>query len=396
MARPTYGQLQEFQPETENVTAYLERMDMYLLANQTPEARQVPVFLSSVGGKTFALLRDLLAPSELKSQTLKTLYDTLKAHYEPTPLVIAERFYFHQRSQGPSESVAEYVAELRRLTIHCKFGDFLSDALRDRLVCGLRNASSQKILLAEKDLSLKRAIEIAQASEAAEYNAKKLQATDSAPPVYRTEFRPERKGLGQERECYRCGGMGHHASACRFKDANCKKRGHLARVCRGNRPGRGQRQNEDSRRRQQPLARENVHNVDRELGPGEDQPRPPSDDETMFTMFRVGGNPQTPMVVTMEVNGKLLTMEVDTGAAVSVISTATRDQMFPDCPLINTSAVLTTYTGERMPLAGEIKEVWGTKGSTYTVCGGRCWAQLAGKRLASKDKARLEVCLCDN
>ena len=92
MARPTYGQLQEFQPETENVTAYLERMDMYLLANQTPEARQVPVFLSSVGGKTFALLRDLLAPSELKSQTLKTLYDTLKAHYEPTPLVIAERF----------------------------------------------------------------------------------------------------------------------------------------------------------------------------------------------------------------------------------------------------------------------------------------------------------------
>ena len=81
MARPTYGQLQEFQPETENVTAYLERMDMYLLANQTPEARQVPVFLSSVGGKTFALLRDLLAPSELKSQTLKTLYDTLKAHY---------------------------------------------------------------------------------------------------------------------------------------------------------------------------------------------------------------------------------------------------------------------------------------------------------------------------
>ena len=254
--------------------------------------------------------------------------------------------------------MAEYVAELRRLTIHCKFGDFLSDALRDRLVCGLRNASSQKKLLAEKDLSLKRAIEIAQASEAAEYNAKKLQATDSAPPVYRTEFRPERKGLGQERECYRCGGMGHHASACRFKDAicnNCKKRGHLARVCRGNRPGRGQRQNEDSRRRQQPLARENVHNVDREPGPGEDQPRPPSDDETMFTMFRVGGNPQTPMVVTMEVNGKLLTMEVDTGAAVSVISTATRDQMFPDCPLINTSAVLTTYTGERMPLAGEIK-----------------------------------------
>ncbi len=72
-------------------------------------------------------------------------------------------------------------------------------------------------------------------------------------------------------------------------------------------------------------------------------------------MFWVGGNSQTPMSVALEVNGKPLQMEVDTGAAVSVISTATRDRLFPDCPLTHTSAVLTTYTGERLPLAGEIK-----------------------------------------
>ena len=33
----TYGQLQEFQPETASIVAYLERMDMYLLANAIPE-----------------------------------------------------------------------------------------------------------------------------------------------------------------------------------------------------------------------------------------------------------------------------------------------------------------------------------------------------------------------
>ncbi len=263
MANRTYGQVLEFDPGTENVTTYLERMDMYLLANQIPEARQVPVFLSSVGGKTYAFLRDLLAPSELKSQTLRTLYDTLTAHYEPTPLVIAERFYFHQRSQGPSESVAEYVAELRRLATHCKFADFLNDALRDRLVCGLLSASSQKKLLSEKDLTLKRAIEIAQASEAAECNAKKLQATDSAPQVFRTDL----KGPGQERACYRCGGTDHSASTCRFRGAvchDCKKRGHIARACRGNRPGGGQRRGEDTPRRRKQYTREAVHNVDRE------------------------------------------------------------------------------------------------------------------------------------
>ena len=35
-------------------------------------------------------------------------------------------------------SVRLYLAELRRLTTYCKFGDHLQEALRDRLVCGLR------------------------------------------------------------------------------------------------------------------------------------------------------------------------------------------------------------------------------------------------------------------
>ena len=64
---------------------------------------------------------------------------------------------------------------------------------------------------------------------------------------------------------------------------------------------------------------------------------------------------QTPIVVPMAVNNKELLMELDTGAAVSVISSSTHNRMFPECPLLNTSAVLTTYTGEQMSLAGEIK-----------------------------------------
>jgi len=35
--------------------------------------------------------------------------------------------------------IAEYVAELRSLAAHCDFGDYLEEALRDRLVCGLCN-----------------------------------------------------------------------------------------------------------------------------------------------------------------------------------------------------------------------------------------------------------------
>ena len=42
-----------------------------------------------------------------------------------------------------------------------------------------------------------------------------------------------------------------------------------------------------------------------------------------FTTFTVGGKPREPIVVAMEVNRQKLPMEVDTGVALSVISTTT-------------------------------------------------------------------------
>ena len=59
----------------------------------------------------------------------------LQKHFETKPMVIVQRFHFHRRSQAPGESVAEYVAELCRLAMHYKFEE---EALRDRLVCGLK------------------------------------------------------------------------------------------------------------------------------------------------------------------------------------------------------------------------------------------------------------------
>ena len=78
-----------------------------------------------------------MAPKLPKEKTFDELVAALKGHFEPKPLVIAERFYFHRRAQAEGESIKEYMAELRRLTTHCEFGAFLDEALRDRLVCGL-------------------------------------------------------------------------------------------------------------------------------------------------------------------------------------------------------------------------------------------------------------------
>ena len=48
-------------------------------------------------------------------------------------------------------------------------------------------------------------------------------------------------------------------------------------------------------------------------------------------------------------------MQVDTGAAVSLISSATFTRLFPNATLSKSGAVLTTYTGEQIPLAGQME-----------------------------------------
>ncbi len=347
---PTYGQLTEFSPEAETIAAYLERVELFFTANSIGEDKKVALFLSVIGAKTYSLLRDLLSPEKPQDKPLPVLFKKLKDHYEPKPLVIAERFCFHRRDQGASESIAEYTAELRRLAIHCEFGEYLNDALRDRLVCGLRNTGIQKRLLSEDKLTLAKEEEIAQGIEAAETSAKRLhggvlaavdkvtsRAGKTSTPVWKKHNTP----------CYRCGGRGHAPSACRFREATChkcQKTGHIAKACRSGAAPRRPKPQYESRKR----GPRQVQSVSQEKASD-------SEDEE-FTLFKVGGKSQQhPIVVTMSVNGQQIPMEVDTGASVSVISTTTQAKYFPKGILDKTSAILTAYTGDQIPVVGVMK-----------------------------------------
>ena len=112
-----------------------------------------------VGSRTYGLLRNLFASVRPQDKSLKELTTALEKHYEPKRIVIAERFYFHRQNQLSGESVAQHVAELRWLAIHCNFGVGLDEALWDRFVCGINDERTQKRLLTEEeDLTLAKAV----------------------------------------------------------------------------------------------------------------------------------------------------------------------------------------------------------------------------------------------
>ena len=122
------GKIGEFREEKESFVRYLERLEQFL----------VP-----------------------KDEDYKTITEALKNHNHPKPIVISERFKFHKRNQKEGEKVKDYVVTLTKLSMDCDFGAFLPEALRDRLVCGLRSETIQRKLLAEEKLTYEQAVQIA-------------------------------------------------------------------------------------------------------------------------------------------------------------------------------------------------------------------------------------------
>ena len=88
---------------------------------------------------------------------------------------MGERFRCGRRNQHEGESVALFVAELRRLSLHCGYADNLTTALSDQFVLGLRSESTQKKLVKVKNLSLETAIETAKIDETAGRDTNELQ-----------------------------------------------------------------------------------------------------------------------------------------------------------------------------------------------------------------------------
>ena len=349
MGSRNFGQLEEFSSGTDSWQAYVERANLFFQANGINEEKQLSVFLSSIGGKTYGLLRNLLAPTLPKDKSLTEVIAILQKHFDPKPAVIAERFKFHKREQLPGESLADYIAELRRLATHCEFGGYLDDALRDRLVCGLHSEGTQRRLLTVKNLTLQEAIETALSMEAAEKDSKALQGSKSSS-IQQVSKVPVQPNWRQSRPCYRCGKNNHHPSKCRFIGVTCRtcgKIGHIAAVCnsgKGTKATSTRSPNHNTSSQKSRSTRANYMEAEEVSN---------SDELHLFAI----GTSSKPKPLTCEVivEGNPLVMEIDTGAEVSVISEGTRQAIFPGLQPTKSSILLKTYTNEVMSVVGELQ-----------------------------------------
>ena len=223
--------------------------------------KQVPIFFNVIGSSKYGILRSLLAPDDPKGKSLADLKKVLKDHFEPKRSIVAERFHFHRRDQRPSETIADYVAELHWLASKCAFDRaYLDEVLRDRFVCGLLSEATQRKLLGKDEVKFSKAVEIAQSLEAAHKDSQALKASPTpdlsvGAVTLQTSVASSKAACAANvpphgnlvsRPCTRCGKVSRNPRLCPFREAvchRCRKKGHLARASvaeRANRCQQGQ------------------------------------------------------------------------------------------------------------------------------------------------------------
>ena len=359
-----FGHVGEYIDSKENWSQYVERLEQFFTTNDIPALKKKPIFLSTIGPDAYRVLGNLCAPKKPSEENYSQLLELISEYYNPKPLVTTQRYRFYSRFRQPQESVSAFVAELCSLAKDCEFGAALEENLRDRLVCGVSNPSIQKRLLSEQKMTFKKAFEIAQSHESVTKDIATLQgATSQEVHQIRDSHVP----------CYRCGQTGHHKDNCKFKSSTCHlcgKIGHIKPVCHSrnssyssssSRPSTSNRstRSDSSQPRRRPRSSyrstryQSTGNSVKHLVEEEGQGTRNEDRSSEYTLFNVPSPPQAPLLVSVTVNQLSLTMEVDTGAAFSVISRSTFEKLFSSVPLRKTDIKLKTYTGESLQMYGE-------------------------------------------
>lgn len=138
------GTINEFNPDSEDFRLYVDRLENWFLANSVTEEKKVSVFLSMIGSKAYLVLNNLCMPLKPSKSTYAQLVAKLIHHYSPPRIIIAERYKFHQRSQLPGETLADFMVEIRRLASTCSFGTTLDETWRQICMRNIKFSDAEK------------------------------------------------------------------------------------------------------------------------------------------------------------------------------------------------------------------------------------------------------------
>lgn len=303
------GNIEHFTPG-DDFTNYIERVDELLKLNQVKEEQKVSFLVGLCGADLYKIMKSVVAPKSTTDIGYDELKKSLKEYFDPKRNIIGERFAFHRRQQRSDESVGDYIIEIKTLSQTCEFGDFLDEALRDKLIFGAHDAAIQRKLANTKELTFDSACTTAKLMEMTEQNLNEMKNSDNVVAAVRG-----RNGQSGTKQKYgasvfsRLSGKKENSESKRsrmIKCFLCGKMGHMVRQCYRN-PNRTQMVKKEEDKIHSNTEEENgeINYINRVLAAG-------------------------PELLEVSVNEKLIKMEIDTGACRSVMHRIHKEKYFPE------------------------------------------------------------------
>ena len=133
------GRLQEFDPQVEKLLLTLSDSS-FILMKPSGGGKESCIVAQCDRSKNSRHPLEPTCPHAALWQNFRSIVASLEGHFDLKLLIIGERFHFCNLFQKANESIAEFVAYLRFLSIRWEFVDFLDQALREHFVFGARQS----------------------------------------------------------------------------------------------------------------------------------------------------------------------------------------------------------------------------------------------------------------
>ena len=118
-----HGTVVPFDATQEEWSEYAEQLVHYFMLNDiTGEDKLRAILLNGVGPATYRLIKTLASPVKVTELSFEEIVARTTAHLNPKPSPTVKRYEFNIRVQWEGESIATYVAELRKITEYCEYG----------------------------------------------------------------------------------------------------------------------------------------------------------------------------------------------------------------------------------------------------------------------------------
>ena len=319
---------------------YEDQLDIYYLAKKiTTDEEKKLAMLQSIGAKTYINLKAWCLPKKPVEKTYTELIEILRQRFSRKTDPMLARLHLSSTRQGTEESVPDFIRKMAALSGPCEYKEDIS--LIQEIIKGLSSDDLRFHLLRieNRKSTLTEFVQVVDsylAYQAVQKAMVSVQHPAKPIPITMHEVKETAK---KTLLCDSCG-KPHWRNTCQFRHAICKycqKSGHIASVCRSKPttssipPPRGsiQRHPDHQNKRLHQVA------ADDQFDP--DNYDPDSEGEYLGS-FNVLQEDEpvdvriAPLWIPVRLNGHLVQMQHDSGAALSIIDTKTWRMI--GCPTI--------------------------------------------------------------